>query len=98
IDKDFFATILRIDVDKKPGNLAPNPHASIVTNASGAAFYSVPADNPFIGRTSFNGSAVNPNSVRTEMYCIGMRNPWRFTFDSASGRLICADVGWVNRE
>ena len=26
IDKDFFSGILRIDVDKRPGNLEPNPH------------------------------------------------------------------------
>jgi glucose/arabinose dehydrogenase len=98
IDKNFFSTILRIDVDKRPGNLTPNvPHPAVPTNAAGA-FYSVPADNPFIGMTNFDNRAVDPTKVRTEMYCIGLRNPWRFSFDSASGQLYCGDVGWVNRE
>jgi glucose/arabinose dehydrogenase len=98
IDKNFFSSILRIDVDKRPGNLAPNlPHPAVPTNAAGA-FYSVPADNPFIGVTSFDNRATDPTKVRTEMYCIGLRNPWRFCFDPATGLLYCGDVGWVNRE
>src|SRR3954470_688775 len=40
IDKDFFSAIMRIDVDKKPGNLPPNPHA-----ASSPGTYKIPADN-----------------------------------------------------
>ena len=99
IDKNFFAGMIRIDVDKKPGNLAPNlPHPAIVTNAAGQAYYSVPADNPFIGRTSFNSFPVNPAKVRTEFYAVGLRNPWQFSFDSATGILYLGNVGWVNRE
>src|SRR6185369_14284673 len=45
IDKDFFSGIMRLDVDKLPGNLPPNPHVSLL----GATNYFVPADNPFIG-------------------------------------------------
>jgi glucose/arabinose dehydrogenase len=98
IDKNFFSSILRLDVDKRPGNLAPNlPHPAVPTNASGA-FYSVPADNPFIGVTNLDGRATDPTKVRTEMYCIGLRNPWRFCFDPVTGLLYCGDVGWVNRE
>lgn len=97
IDKDFFSGIFRIDVDKRPGNLAPNPHPSIITNASGAN-YSVPYDNPFVGATKFNGTNVNPNNVRTEFWATGLRNPWRFSFDAATGRLYCGDVGQGARE
>jgi len=87
ITKDFFAGILRIDVDKRPGSLAPNPHPASSSN------YSVPSDNPFVGVTSHNGSPVNPADVRTEFWAVGMRNPWRFSFDPANGRLFCGDVG-----
>ena len=92
-----FATILRIDVDKRPGNSPNLPHSAVPTNAVGA-FYSIPADNPFIGRTNFNGVAISSNSVRTEMYCIGLRNPWRFSFGRRDRPAHCGDVGWVNRE
>lgn len=97
IDKDFFSAMLRIDVDKRPGNLNPNPHPSIITNA-GIANYLVPNDNPFIGATQFNGTNVNPNNVRTEFWATGLRNPWRFSFDPATGRLYLGDVGQNARE
>jgi glucose/arabinose dehydrogenase len=43
--------------------------------------YTVPRDNPFVGRAG----------ARPEIYDWGLRNPWRFSFDS--GNLIVADVG-----
>jgi glucose/arabinose dehydrogenase len=87
IDGGLFGGIIRIDVDQRLGNLAPNAHPSVRGN------YSIPADNPFIGATSFLGSPVNPSQVRTEFYAVGMRNPWRFTFDSLTGELVASDVG-----
>jgi len=45
--------------------------------------YSVPADNPFVGRSG----------VRPEIYAYGLRNPYRFSFDRLTGDLIVADVG-----
>ncbi|MFO1477585.1 MAG: PQQ-dependent sugar dehydrogenase [Verrucomicrobiota bacterium] len=87
IDQGLFSGILRLDVDKRPGNLAPNPYPSTTTN------YSIPADNPFVGATSFNGSPVNPLSVRTEYWAVGLRNPYRFSFDPVTGLLYCGDVG-----
>ncbi|MDB6056809.1 MAG: hypothetical protein JWO95_653, partial [Verrucomicrobiales bacterium] len=87
IDKDFFSGILRIDVDKRPENLKPNTHAAASTN------YFVPKDNPFVGATSFNGLTVKSNNVRSEFWCVGLRNPWRFTFNPLNGDLLCADVG-----
>jgi glucose/arabinose dehydrogenase len=88
IDKNFFSGILRLDVDRKPGSLAPNPHPSVFPNT-----YAIPADNPFVGAKSFNGLAVDPAKVHTEFWAVGLRNPWRMSFDSATGALWCGDVG-----
>ncbi|MDF1862091.1 MAG: PQQ-dependent sugar dehydrogenase [Verrucomicrobiales bacterium] len=93
IDKDFFAAILRLDVDLLAANLAPNAHPAVHSGT-----YKVPADNPFVGATSFNGSSVAPSAVRTEIWAIGLRNPWRMSFDRPTGRLFVADVGQVSRE
>ena len=104
IDKDFFSAILRLDVDKRPGNLEPNAHpnpadypssppADSVKRDAGIARYSVPADNPWVGATSFNGEAVSAAHVRSEFWAVGMRNPWRFSFDALTGELWCGDVG-----
>lgn len=93
IDRDFFAGLLRIDVDGRPGSLAPNPHPAVHAGA-----YTVPADNPFVGATSFNGSAVNSAAVRTEFWAVGLRNPWRFSFDPPTGRIFLGDVGQSARE
>lgn len=87
ITNDFFSAMLRIDVDKRPGNLTPNSHHAVTTN------YLVPADNPFVGATSFNGLPVNPNRVRTEFWAVGLRNPWRWNFDDETGLIYCGDVG-----
>jgi glucose/arabinose dehydrogenase len=98
IDRDFFSAIMRIDVDKRPGSLTPNAHFSSLPSLTN---YAIPPDNPYIGRTSFNGSSVNPNNVRTEFWAVGMRNPWRFNFDPVTGDLYLGHVGqdtteWVN--
>lgn len=45
--------------------------------------YAVPASNPFVGEAA----------VRDEIWAIGLRNPWRFSFDSLTGDLYIADVG-----
>ncbi|MDX1599958.1 MAG: PQQ-dependent sugar dehydrogenase [Anaerolineales bacterium] len=46
-------------------------------------FYAIPPDNPFVDR----------NDARHEIWDYGLRNPWRFTFDPATGDLYIADVG-----
>lgn len=94
IDKDLWAGVLRLDVDARPGSLMPNPHASQrFTGWNGVVNYRIPADNPFIGATSFIGSAINTNQLRTEFWAVGLRNPWRFSFDSVTGDLYLGDVG-----
>jgi len=102
ITKDFFAGMLRLDVDKRPGSLNPNPHASIVTPTN----YAVPPDNPLVHTSLggdwngvFNGTNVGSiNLVRTEFWAVGLRNPWRFSFDRVTGHLYCGDVGQGTRE
>ena len=49
----------------------------------GSSGYSIPTDNPFVGKAGYRG----------EIWAYGLRNPWRFSFDRANGRLWCADVG-----
>ncbi|MBC8002272.1 MAG: PQQ-dependent sugar dehydrogenase [Opitutaceae bacterium] len=98
ITNDFFCAILRLDVDKRPGSLAPNLHPAVVTNLVGDAYYAIPSDNPFIGATNFNGQTINSNMVRTEFWAVGFRNPWRMSFDFPTGRLYVGDVGQGERE
>jgi glucose/arabinose dehydrogenase/mono/diheme cytochrome c family protein len=99
IDKDFFSAIMRLDVGPESfrGSLTPHAHAALpaLTN------YAIPPDNPYVGATTFNGLPVNSNNVRTEFWAVGMRNPWRFSFDPVTGLLYLGHVGqgtyeWVN--
>ena len=93
IDRDFFSGILRIDVDLRPGNLPPNPHPAVH-----AGTYAVPSDNPFVGATHFNGKPLDSAHVRSEFWAVGLRNPWRMSFDPANGWLWCGDVGQDKHE
>jgi glucose/arabinose dehydrogenase len=96
VDNNFFSGVLRIDVDKRPGSIPANPHPA--NNGSGTINYAIPSDNPFIGITSFNGRAVNPSNVRTEFWAVGLRNPWRMSFDPHTRLLYCGDVGSTDTE
>ena len=49
---------------------------------SGNGAYGVPGDNPFVGANGLD-----------EIFAYGLRNPFRFSFDSATGELIAGDVG-----
>ncbi|MFC7337813.1 PQQ-dependent sugar dehydrogenase [Haloferula chungangensis] len=104
IDDGFWSSVLRIDVDKKPGNHEPANTDGVHLDGMGKAYYSVPADNPFVdpnfsdgrGVTTFNGQATptsDPWQVRTEMYAVGFRNPWKIGFVPDSGELWVADDG-----
>ena len=92
IDRNFFGGILRIDVDGRPGNLPPNPHPAV------RGGYWIPADNPWIGATSFNGRTVDPSQVRTEFWAIGLRNPHRICFEPGTGAIFTGDVGLAGWE
>jgi uncharacterized protein (TIGR03437 family) len=54
-----------------------------VNNTNGTAPYSSPPDNPFFGSTP----------GRDEIYAVGLRNPFRWSFDRATGELYAGDVG-----
>jgi glucose/arabinose dehydrogenase len=73
-----------------PGNRAQNLNEVLgkilridVSAAGDGLPYSIPADNPFAGR----------QGARGEVFSYGMRNPWRFSFDSETGALWVGDVG-----
>ena len=51
-------------------------------DGAGPATYSIPPDNPFVGRAGAD-----------EIWMSGLRNPYRFSFDAASGDLLIGDVG-----
>ncbi len=102
IDLDFHCALLRLDVDKLPGNPEPNAHASVPTDA-GLARYSVPADNPFVrpnptGIVVFNGQNLVASTVRSEFFSVGLRNPFRFSIDAPTGEIWIGDVGQSARE
>jgi len=45
--------------------------------------YAIPSDNPFVDSAGY----------KKEIWALGLRNPWRWSFDDLSGALIIADVG-----
>lgn len=92
IDKDFFAGMLRIDPIRKTGQVIPTAHPAIVGE------YGIPADNPFVGATQLNGQPIDPAKLRAEFWAIGLRNPWRFSFDPVAGTIYEGDVGQHGRE
>ena len=54
-------------------------------DVTGVATYTIPADNPY----------ANDNNPRTraEIWALGFRNPWRFSFDRQTNDIYLADVG-----
>lgn len=73
-----------------PGNLAQNGNSYWgkmmrinVDNFTTAPYYTVPADNPY----------VSDPGVLDEIWSIGLRNPWRWSFDRQTGDMWIADVG-----
>lgn len=49
--------------------------------------YNIPADNPFVGTDGAD-----------EVWAYGLRNAWKFNFDTVSGNVMIADVGQGNIE
>ncbi|MEW6117496.1 MAG: PQQ-dependent sugar dehydrogenase [Nitrospirota bacterium] len=71
-----------------PHNNGQNPAALLgkilrIDVESGASPYAVPKNNPY----------MNKRGYRPEIWALGLRNPWRFSFDRKTGDLYIADVG-----
>ncbi len=70
-----------------PGNRAQNPQnllgKMLRIDVDNGTPYSIPADNPFVGNAD----------VLDEIWAIGLRNPWRYSFDRETGDLWMGDVG-----
>ena len=64
---DLLSVMMRLDVE----NPDPDRH------------YSIPKDNPFVGRPG----------AREEIWAYGFRNPWRFSFDPVTDQPWVGDVG-----
>lgn len=54
--------------------------------------YGIPSDNPYAD------SADGPNDPRPEIWALGLRNPWRWSFDAEAGHVYIGDVGQGQRE
>lgn len=74
--------VIRIDVDQS-GGTAPD------CVGIGSGDYTVPATNPLV-----DGSG----GTCDEIWAIGMRNPWRFSFDRDTGDIFMGDVGQFDWE
>ena len=74
--------ILRIDVDRTSTN------ANRGRGGQGGTVipYAIPSDNPFVGE-------ANNLGVRKEIWALGLRNPWRFSWDRETGTLWEGEVG-----
>jgi glucose/arabinose dehydrogenase len=57
-------------------------------HGASAGDYTIPADNPF----------TSSGTDRHEIWSSGFRNPWRFSFDQATGDMVIGDVGEVKWE
>ncbi|MCK1798018.1 PQQ-dependent sugar dehydrogenase [Streptomyces sp. XM4193] len=55
---------------------------------SGGDPYAIPEDNPFVDNAD----------AKDEIWSYGLRNPWRFSFDSATGDMLIGDVGQTDWE
>jgi uncharacterized repeat protein (TIGR03806 family) len=84
----------------------PNSRAQDTRNLLGAVLrididggspYAIPAANPFFGNAA---CPANHSSAQNcpEIYAWGLRNPWRWSFDAATGDLWVGDVGQGVRE
>jgi len=76
----LLAKMLRIDVNSR-STTGWGDHQTTLP-------YGIPQDNPFVAQTT-----PGPSGPRLEIYAYGLRNPWRYSFDRATGDLWVGDVG-----
>ncbi len=88
--KSLLGKILRIDVERikdPPISGDYQAYLPLIGKKSSEIFeptrYTIPKDNPFVGLSGY----------REEIWALGLRNPWRFSFDRLTGDLYISDVG-----
>ena len=85
-NRDLLSGVLRIDVDKIGGSVS---HAIVRQPLNGTtANYYIPNSNPFSASTN----------ALEEFFAIGLRSPFRMTYDPPTGRILIGDVGESTRE
>lgn len=79
--------MLRIDVEMARASQITGPYQIFMPQISNTNdnlyMYEIPADNPF----------ASVSSARPEIWALGLRNPWRYSFDRQTGDLYIGDVG-----
>ncbi len=83
------SSVEKLYVRPAPTQLLGNPLGKILRIDLAGDPYSVPDDNPF---TAASDPAAAAAGAMPEIWALGFRNPWKFTF-SPEGRLYVADVG-----
>jgi len=88
-----------------PGNRAQNRSLLLgkmlrIDPNSVSPAYAIPPDNPFTGNGTArcDGGSTTQGTTCQEIWTIGMRNPWRWSFDRSDGSLWVADVGQSAQE
>lgn len=95
IDERLFSGILRIDVDQDPARSHPIRRQPVQIGMpqgwpeSFTAHYGIPHDNPFVDE---EGAHLE------EFYAIGLRQPYRFSHDPATGRTWIGESGQDTQE
>ena len=76
--------MLRVDIDNTtPAVTPPDGNNLCAADDDGSAEYAIPPDNPFAGMDNRCGEVLH----------YGLRNPWRWSFDRATGDMWIGDVG-----
>jgi len=84
---ELLGKILRIDVEQASTPIPPaggiQVFFPVIFRVGVDPPYRIPPNNPFIKTPGY----------RPEIWALGLRNPWRFSFDRTTGDLFIADVG-----
>jgi len=77
----FLGKFLRIDVNTRSMSGTGRDRKELP--------YGIPKDNPYVNEPDMWGNV----GTKKEIYALGMRNPWRWSWDSKTGDLWAGDVG-----